>query len=229
MQESPYEAHIVISSTAQQKADAVINALRHIGIEKFRYFLRINNVPNCGQPCLIDPATHDIESPMIVATFHGERNEIIRLIREGMSVLEGQGMLGNFELECDVLCDEMRHLTIDDFPGFIGQGNPPKCEVHVKWKGTILELPSKQKIIDWHTSQLEFPPNQITDLSSQRNPEPNAVVSCVSTIYLARASEARELVRKISVIIGAALAPKDARAPIAVRGEKICVVSEPTR
>ena len=220
-----YEAYIAIPRIPPDKVPELMTDLRNVGIRDSDFFLRLINLPIGKQPCKIHPETHDISNPMLITTTRAyDKEEIVKLIRAGMSVLQQHGIDdGNFELECDAHTAPNNHPTIDDFLGFVQQDGAPKFEAHIQWSGASEILPSNEMITAYHKAFFGYSPNQIADFALSERPSKDETVWRVSTVYHDKVQKVLEFTQTVSENMhkfpGAS----------SVVAEKICVVSEPKR
>jgi hypothetical protein len=227
MESAIYEAHMAIPKVSHETARELLGELKQIGVKDSDYFLRLVNLPYDGQPCQIDPTTHDIDEPMIItSTFFTNYQRAVKTIREGMGVLERHGVhTGNFELE-SVLDEEVHKNgtpSISDFPGFSQQDGAPKYENHIIWRGPGDTLPIDEDIVRYHKTVFGYSPNQIADFCLNPTPAQDETVWRVSTVYQPTREETLQFARQVHENIGQFPQARE------VISEKICVVSEPKR
>lgn len=219
------EAHIAIPQIKPALAEMVITDLRDVGITRYKYFVRLLNVPISNQPCQIDPETHDVDNPMIITrTRMSDPMKMKDLILRGMAVLDKHRIHGaNFELELDTNTSPSSPLTINDFPSYSQQEGAPKFEYHMSWKGPRKTLPSDVEIEKYHRNIYGHPPNQIADLSLSQYPLEDDAISRVATVYHETRDQVLAFTKKAQQNMRAFPGAHE------VIAEQICVVSEPNR
>jgi len=218
-----YEAHIAIPEIPEETAEQVLQRLCAAGITEYDYFLQLINLDYDGQPCPINPATHDIDNPMIItSTIFDTRRGAVQTILAGMKVLkEHQIDSGNFELEAGLNGCGQAHPTIADFPGFVQQGGAPAFEAHILWEGQRSNLPSEDDVVKCHQNIFGYSPNQIADFALTQRPKRREIIWRVSTVYQATREATLEFRRKVEANM------REFPNAKGVIAEQICVVSEP--